>query len=219
MSVDYNNFAKTFSNSRKKMKWEEIDYFLSFLEGEKNIKILDIGCGNGRFLGVLKDKNINLNRYLGIDLSKGLLDEAKIIHINNEFLELNMLEIDKIDSKFDYIFFIASFHHLDNISDREQVLKNAHSLLNKNGKIFMTNWALNSDLNEKRYSKSIIENSKNTFGSLDYSIKIGKFTRYYHCFSLDELKYLFNKTGFKIIENRLFENRRNFISIIQKKGD
>jgi hypothetical protein len=32
MSVDYNDFAKTFSNSRKKMKWEEIDYFLSFLE-------------------------------------------------------------------------------------------------------------------------------------------------------------------------------------------
>lgn len=219
MSVDYNNFAKTFSNSRKKMKWEEIDYFLSFLEWEKNIKILDIWCGNWRFLWVLKDKNINLNRYLGIDLSKWLLDQAKIIHINNEFLELNMLEIDKIDSKFDYIFFIASFHHLDNISDREQVLKNAHSLLNKNWKIFMTNWALNSDLNEKRYSKSIIENSKNTFWSLDYSIKIWKFTRYYHCFSLDELKYLFNKTWFKIIENRLFENRRNFISIIQKKWD
>jgi hypothetical protein len=32
MSVDYNNFAKTFSKSRKNMKWEEIDYFLSFLE-------------------------------------------------------------------------------------------------------------------------------------------------------------------------------------------
>jgi hypothetical protein len=31
MSVDYNNFAKTFSNSRKNMKWEEIDYFVSFL--------------------------------------------------------------------------------------------------------------------------------------------------------------------------------------------
>jgi hypothetical protein len=26
--VDYNNFAKTFSSSRKNMKWEEIDYFL-----------------------------------------------------------------------------------------------------------------------------------------------------------------------------------------------
>jgi hypothetical protein len=32
MSVNYNDFAKTFSNSRKNMKWEELEYFLSFLE-------------------------------------------------------------------------------------------------------------------------------------------------------------------------------------------
>jgi len=29
MWVDYNKIAKWFSNSRKKMKWEEIDYFIS----------------------------------------------------------------------------------------------------------------------------------------------------------------------------------------------
>jgi hypothetical protein len=27
--TDYNNFAETFSRSRKNMKWEEIDYFIS----------------------------------------------------------------------------------------------------------------------------------------------------------------------------------------------
>jgi len=46
MSVDYNDFAKTFSNSRKNLKWEEIDYFLSnphltSPKGEE-ISILDI---------------------------------------------------------------------------------------------------------------------------------------------------------------------------------
>jgi len=44
--MDYNNFAKTFSNSRKNMKWEEIDYFLEFINknslDKKNISILDI---------------------------------------------------------------------------------------------------------------------------------------------------------------------------------
>jgi hypothetical protein len=40
--VDYNKFAKTFSNSRKNMKWEEIDYFMNFLKKEKTLKILDI---------------------------------------------------------------------------------------------------------------------------------------------------------------------------------
>ena len=226
MSVDYNNFAKTFSNSRIKMKWEEIDYFLSFLPSphpsplkEMDFSILDIWCWNWRFLWVLKGKNINFNNYLWVDLSKWLLEEAKKIYPKNNFLELNMIDLDKINLKFDYIFFIASFHHLDNLSDREEVLKKAYKLLNKNWKIFMTNWALNSELNEKKYSKSIINNSKNKFWSLDYSIKIWEFTRYYHCFSLDELEYLFTETWFNVIENRLFENRRNFISIIQKKWD
>jgi len=47
--VDYNDFAKTFSQSRKNMKWEEITYFLTSPltpllkgEGDKEVSILDI---------------------------------------------------------------------------------------------------------------------------------------------------------------------------------
>jgi cyclopropane fatty-acyl-phospholipid synthase-like methyltransferase len=44
--VDYNNFAKTFSKSRKNMKWLEMEYFLEKLNFTNDIKILDVGCGN-----------------------------------------------------------------------------------------------------------------------------------------------------------------------------
>jgi tRNA G46 methylase TrmB len=47
MTTDYNNFAKTFSQSRKNMKWEELEYFFSHLTQGS---ILDIGCGSGRLL-------------------------------------------------------------------------------------------------------------------------------------------------------------------------
>jgi hypothetical protein len=40
--VDYNNFAKTFSASRKNMKWEEIDYFLDKIKNSEKLNILDI---------------------------------------------------------------------------------------------------------------------------------------------------------------------------------
>jgi len=221
MVVDYNNFAETFSKSRKKMKWEEIDYFLSFLTNKDNIKILDVWCGNWRFLWVIKDNNININinNYLWLDLSKWLLKEAQNLHSQNEFLELNMLNIWKIKQKFSDIFFVASFHHLDNLKDRELVLEKAYNLLEDWGKIFMTNWALNSEVNNEKYSSSIIKNSKNEFWSLDYEIEFWEYKRYYHCFSLEELEYLFKKTWFEIIENRLFENKRNFVSIIQKKAE
>ena len=219
MSVDYNKFAETFSKSRKNMKWEEIDYFLSFLEWKKNIKILDIWCWNWRFLKFLKEKEINFEEYIWVDLSEWLLEQANFEHPKNRFLHLNMLDLDKIKEKFDYIFFIASFHHLDNLEDRLIVLKKAYDLLEKWWKIFMTNWALNSELNKEKYEKSIIKDSKNKFWSIDYNIKIWEYNRYYHCFSLAELEYLFKKAWFEIIENRLFENKRNFISIAQKKWD
>ena len=228
MSVDYNDFAKTFSNSRKNLKWEEIDYFLSnphltSPKGEE-ISILDIWCGNWRFLWILKKSplirgDLEGFNYLWVDLSKWLLTEAKKLHPENEFLELNMLDISKIKQKFNHIFFIASFHHLNTIKDRKKVLSKAYDLLEDWGKIYMTNWALNSELNKEKYSDSIMNSSENEFWSLDYIVKIGQHNRYYHCFDLSELEYLFIETWFEIIENREFENKRNFVSIIQKKWD
>jgi len=57
------------------------------------------------------------------------LTEAKKLHPENEFLELNMLDISKIKQKFNHIFFIASFHHLNTIKDRKKVLSKAYDLL------------------------------------------------------------------------------------------
>jgi hypothetical protein len=80
----------------------------------------------------------------------------------------------------------------------------------------MTNWALNSPLNYDKYLASKIAWENSTFWSSDYSIKIGEFMRYYHCFSLDELESLSAESGLSVIENRLFDNERNFITILEK---
>ena len=238
--MDYNSFAKTFSNSRKNMKWEEIDFFLEKIpmhpftkvgieqicrdvslkhlenySGQK-IKILDIWCWNWRLIDIIENKNLKVDNYLWVDLSKWLLEEAKILHKSHDFLEIDMLELYKIEEKFDFIFFIASFHHLKKREEREKVLDYTKNLLKENWVIFMTNWALNSEINEKKYRNMIIDWSKNNFWSIDYNIKIWDFTRFYHCFSIEELEYLFKKSGFDIIENRLFDNKKNYISIIRQ---
>ena len=133
-----------------------------------------------------------------------------------EFRELNMLDLDVIDCQFSDIFFYASFHHLQNIEDRKTVLQKTYDLVEKWGKVYMTNWALNSELNKKRYSEAQIPDSQNEFGSVDFNIKLAWNDRYYHCFSSEELTFLADQAGFKIIENRLFENQRNFITILEK---
>ncbi len=240
MSVDYNNFATTFSNSRKNMKWEEIDYFIDFLNNQNSssargelgggwISILDVGCWNGRLLEHIENSWIKIDNYLWTDLSVWLIDEAKKLHPDQDFQVLDMLDLQKLYNKssspargrlgggqfFDSIFFIASFHHLYTIEQRLETLKQTKNLLKSNWTIFMTNWALNSELNSEKYKKSIIEKSKNEFWSQDYNIKIGEFTRFYHSFTFEELEFLFKKTWFKVMENRLFENGRNWVSVVE----
>lgn len=210
--VDYNSFAKTFAESRKDMKWQEIDYFLSDLSLDKK-SILDIWCGSWRLLESLKQKSSDFD-YLWLDLSEELLKIAKENNPEKTFENLNMLDINKVERGFDFVFFIASFHHLWKTEERLEVLSKAKKLLKKWWKIFMTNWALNSSVNNEKYKKSIVEKSENEFWWADYQIKISSNFRYYHCFSIEELEYLFKKSNFNIIENRLFENEKNYISII-----
>jgi len=220
--VDYNNIAKEFSNSRKNMKWEEIDYFISsYLSDFENKNFLDIWCWSGRLLEQFSNNfDIEKINYLWIDLSDGMIDEAKKIYKNKDFLLLDMTSIDKIENKkIDFIFFIASFHHLQTIEERLEVLQKAEKLLNKNGIIFMTNWYLNSSINDEKYKKDIIKNTENEFWSVDYNIYFSEYARFYHCFSLSELEHLFKNTWFEILENRAFETNKNFVSIIKKIWD
>lgn len=217
MPVDYNNFSKTFAASRKNMKWEEVEYFFNSLKQEDSI--LDIWCGSGRLLESYQNHFWKLpDWYLWVDLSQWLLDEARKTFPDYEFVQGNMLDIEKISQhkKFDAIFLIASFHHLDDISQREELMKNLKKLLTGSWKIYMTNWALESAVHKEKYKDSFISGSENRFWSKDFNIKFWKFDRYYHCFSVDELEYLAESAGLKVEENRLFDSGKNFVTILSK---
>lgn len=216
--VNYDEFAFSFSQSRNNMKWDEIEYFLEkYWEEIDGKKMLDIWCGNARLLDhFVKSQYIFDIDYFWIDASKGMIDEAKKKFWSDDFLVCDMLNIDTLKVKnFECWFFIASFHHLMTIEERLSVLEKLKKIILPGSYIFMTNWALESSLNKEKYSWSMIKDSQNDFWSKDFNIKIWEFERFYHSFSLEELQYLFEKTGYEIVENRLFENDRNFISIIK----
>lgn len=216
--VNYDEFAQTFSSSREWMKWEEIEYFLEkYSEYIDEKKILDIWCGNGRLLDTfIKSQYIFDIDYFWIDSSKWMIDEAKKKFGSDDFFVCDMLELDTLKMKnFESVFFIASFHHLLTVEERIKVLENLKKIVLPGSYIFMTHWALESELNREKYNLSVIKDSQNEFWSKDFNIKIWEFERFYHCFSLQELEYLFEKIGYEIIENKLFENKRNFISIIK----
>jgi 2-polyprenyl-3-methyl-5-hydroxy-6-metoxy-1,4-benzoquinol methylase len=109
------------------MKWSEIEYFLKHIDFSRSNRVLDVGCGNGRLLEYIGQDQVE---YIGMDSSEMMLEEAKKLHPERIFFLLDMTRIDRIVLKeFDTIFFIASFHHLENASTRKTVLEKTKQLL------------------------------------------------------------------------------------------
>lgn len=204
---DYNNFSATFASSRKNMKWQEIEYFMEIIKiFNHGVKVLDIWCGSWRLVKYLEN-TFSSFEYLWVDASSWMITEAKKELPKYNFQVLDMLNIDKLDTKFDIVFFIASFHHLDSQEKRLEVLKKIKNILNKDWLILMTNWNLFSRENSQKYSEILP-------WTWDFQIKIWKFNRYYHGFNLEELEELFIKSDLQISENRIWEWGRNIISIL-----
>ena len=61
----YNNVAKEFSRTRAKF-WDELTFLAE--HATPGMKVLDVGCGNGRFFPVLSARQIE---YTGVDNSQG----------------------------------------------------------------------------------------------------------------------------------------------------
>ncbi len=93
-------------------------------------------------------------------------------------------------------FFIASFHHLTHLDERISVLRYIQNqVLATDGLLVFTNWNLLSPHNSP-YTSSCVE--KYPDGSADFSIKIGKYHRFYHAFSPQEYEKIAQELGMSI---------------------
>lgn len=208
--MSYDSFATTFSNSRKNLHWPELDYVIADMIAHGSTSVLDIGCGNGRFIEQSHWSGLSLKNYFGVDDSEGMINEARKSYLEDEFYRFDVCSMQSLTyirwmSSYNSIVFLASFHHLETHEERIQVLQQIRLFLKPRGRIYMTNWNLRD---QEKYTKSHRWNG-------EFNIKIGEFSRYYHGFTLTELDELFKEAGYQIIENRIFEGGRNFLSIIE----
>lgn len=218
----YDNIAKDFSISRAN-PWPEFEYFKGYLQ--KNQAILDLGCGNGRLLGLLKDYQPD---YKGIDYSAKLIEEAQIKWPNYDFQVADITDLSFLKQKFDLVFLIATLHHIPADKLRQKVLSQVHSVLKPNGKLLMINW----NLWQTKYLKYIIkytllklsEPNKEVIDGVkakdlelqDVFIPWQKnHLRYIHAFTELNVGRLTKKTGFEIIKN--VSNKRNIITVARRK--
>jgi len=205
--------------------------------------MVDVGCGNGKYLDSRKDLIV-----MGTDFSHNLL---KIV-LERGFpgMRCDMLSLGLRDSIADGIICIAALHHLTTDHRRIIALKEMMRVLKDGGKVLVYVWAKDQQ-KEKEMSSYLKQNKKNLreeseasksaeqgeFGLpvhqnrtefkhqdvlVPWKLKptsgeteTKTFKRYYHVFEEWELECLMLKAGFtKIVES--YYDQGNWCAIAQK---
>jgi ubiquinone/menaquinone biosynthesis C-methylase UbiE len=216
---DYNSIANEFSATRREI-WEELKFLFEGLRGGE--RVLDLGCGNGRWYKVFKEKKVD---YFGIDNSEKLIEIAKENFPEAKFFVGDALSLPFPENFFDRVYSIAFLHQVPSENFRCQVLKEAKRVLRSGGILILTCWKIHRLREILIFSKytllKLIGKSKLDFKDI-FVPWAKKALRYYHCFSKKELENLVKKVGFEILESGVVKNKRgnrqNYYIVCQKPG-
>jgi len=195
----YELIADEFDVTRK-TEWPEFKDFLKYI-GNKT-KVLDLGCGNGRFYDLLKSKKID---YLGIDNSSSMINRAKMNFPDAEFRLGDMVDLDLPNNSFDVVLSIASLHHIPSKHLRRKTASEMNRVLKKGGVLILTVWNLFQIKYLPYFFKSIISFFLHLgfkYGWNDLWLRWGNnpLKRYYHAFLPFELLRYFKNNNWKIEE-------------------
>ena len=203
VETGYDEISVDFDKSRSN-PWYEFEIYRELTK--PGDQVLDLGCGNGRLFQYLEEFDID---YTGIDVSQGLLDKAKFKFRNISslsrfrFKKGSFLEIPYKRPYFDKIFCIASFHHLPSKQYRLDALKEMKRVLNKDGKIVISVWNLWRQKYIKYIFQSLLKLHKYDFGDCFFNWNKTGPLRYYHAFTLFEMRGLLREAGFYIVDEYL----------------
>lgn len=211
----YSAIAQEFSASRPYL-WGGFEEFLQYVK--ENDLVLDVGCGNGRLIQLFLKLPV---QYTGLDSCEHLLKLASEAYPDKTFVRGDVLKLPFDTGYFDVLFCIATIHHVPSDDLRNQTMREIYRVLKSGGYLIMTNW----DLFTKRYWKYIFRSMAQKFfkrSKLDWKdIMVpwkNKTMRYYHCFTLSEMRSLAQSSGFDIIKHYKARHgkNKNLVMVVKK---
>ena len=200
------NVHKNFSKIR--VMWDA--WVLDKLPNEENInKVLDLGCGEGRFIKYLLQKSLG-NYYSGYDLSKSNIQTASEQTIENkEKVKYEVADVEVIDYESNSYDLIMCNHMLWHIKDKEKFLKRLSNSMTLQGVFIATT-------NSSDYMHQLYDLHFNFMKSLKFPEYTTGNPERCTGFNLEEgesvlSKYFSNVTGYTLDNELLFESPEPFL--------
>ena len=188
----YNKFAKLYADyTEPKLLQFQLNKFISLLKGKK---VLDVGCGAGRDIAYFKDEGLDV---MGIDISDGLLEEAKK-RVKANVKKMDLLNLKFKESEFDGVWCMAT---LADIPKKEAVkaLQGINKILKKDGVFYV---AVKEGKGEEFVKKPKYQDS----------------IRFYSYYEQVELENLLKENGFSIVNSVISDDQgTEWVEIFAKK--
>lgn len=220
----YDKEAKKYYETRKKY-WKDAEYLLEALQNfkGKKIRILEFGCGSGRFASYLSQHYQGDFDYIGVDLSQKLIDFAQKELPDFSFIcwDISTFVLEQEQESFDIIVGTSSFQHIPNPKERLFLMKYFYGLLKYEGALMMINRSFS-----QRFFRTYWKQCMSSFGKWVISfwkkswrdIMVPRTNngttsyRFYHLFWLKELKKLSDFSGFSLSQLSFIDKEGNLIS-------
>lgn len=191
----FDDIAEDFNRTRKKV-WKSIEDAAPF---HGNI-ILDLGAGSGRNSKYMVNKGAK--QVVAVDVSINMLNKL-LSNLNEK--EREAIDVIRCDALclpfksliFDKVVFIATVHHIPTKETRKKSLEEVYRVLKKDGLLLITAWA-RFQIRFLRKIPTMIKMYLKGYEFGDIFVPWKNKMRFYHLFTLKELKSLVRSAGFVI---------------------
>lgn len=195
--------TQEYFNTSRQSPWPGWKRLLPYLQ-VRNLQVLDLGCGNGRFgIWLSRYKPI---QYTGLDNNQYLLDRCREALPKAKLINQDLLKPWPLKEKFDLIVLFGVLHHIPTAANRLKILQRAKKFLKPKGLLVFTTWQFNRSKIVKKIAKN------------DYLLCWKKgisALRYCHRFTNKEVQDLIKALKLKLLADFIADTSNRYL-ILQK---
>jgi ubiquinone/menaquinone biosynthesis C-methylase UbiE len=186
--ADYTEHSMEYAdNYQSRADLDELSSFMHHLN--PGSLVIDAGCAAGRDTKLLEQEGFQA---IGIDISAGMIEQARERHPDLTFIQASMLRIPLGNNSVDGIWARASLVHMETKKDTVDALHELFRVLIPGGTIFIRVKARSDNDIETGYEADSISGGR---------------TRFFRYYTLDEIIGYAKESGFEIVEAEQFNEK------------